>query len=134
MSDILPPELLLLVKTLSMSPQQFEQQKSKNKPPKLSLGQAEASVLQKAVQLKQAQYTTAVAQDQEHLAKLSQPGPLERPARRQKMAIQVRIGEKEILHRLSAMLDESVNQGGDGSAKRSANDGSESKKPKAQKT
>lgn len=134
MSDILPPELLLLVKTLSMSPQQLEQQKSKNKPPKPSLGQAEATVLQKAVQLKQAQCATSVTQDQEHLAKLSQAGSLERPARRQKMAIQVRIGEKEILHRLSAMLDESVNQGSDGSAKRSANDGSESKKPKAQKT
>ena len=134
--DILPDELILLLRTLALSPQQLEQQKSKKKPSKPSLGQTEANFLQKAVQLKQSQYGTTIAEDQEHLARLSQSGTVERSSRRQKMAIQVRIGEKEILHRLSSMLDGLVKPGVDGlAAKRSANgDGTELRKAKSQKT
>lgn len=114
-----------------MSPEQLQQQKSKNKPPKPSLGQAEEAILKKAVHLTQSQYATNISQDQDQSAKLSQSGALEGSSRRRKMAIQVRIGEKEILHQLSAMLD------GDGgaAAKRNANgDSAESRKAKAQKT
>lgn len=127
MSDILAPELLLLLKTLAFSPEQLQQQKSKNKPPKPAFDQLESTILRKAVQLKQSQYSTTISQDQERLVTLNQPA-LERAARRQKMAIQVRIGEKEILANLSAMLN-----GNDGSAKRSAN-GDTERKAKAQKT
>ncbi|RMJ24606.1 SET domain-containing protein [Aspergillus sp. HF37] len=137
LSDILPDELVLLLKTLAMSPQQLEQQKSKSKPPKPSFGQAEATILQKAAQLKQSQYGTSISQDQEYLANFSQSGAVEGSRRRQKMAIQVRIGEKEILHSLSGMLHSSANRDGDdgSAAKRNANgDGRESRKTKAQKT
>jgi SET domain-containing protein 6 len=124
---------VLLLKTLAMSPQQLEQQKSKSKPPKPSFGQGEATILQKAVQLKQSQYDTSISQDQEHLASFSQSGAVEGSRRRQKMAVQVRVGEKEILHSLSGMLDSSANV--DDTAKRNANgDGPESRKTKAQKT
>lgn len=133
MSDILPDELLLLLKTLAMSPEQLKQQMSKNKPPKPSLGQAEAAILQKAVHLTQSEYATTISQDQDQLEKLSQLGALEGSSRRQKMAIQVRIGEKEILQSLSGMLDGSIADGSAG--KRSANgDGAEPRKAKAQKT
>lgn len=119
-----------------MLPQQLDKQKSKNKPPKPTLGQTEATFLQRAVQLKQSQYGTTISQDQELLAELSQSGTVERSTRRQKMAIQVRIGEKEILHRLSAMLDGPVKHGDDRpAAKRTTNgDGTESRKAKSQKT
>lgn len=116
-----------------MSPEQLKQQKSKNKPPKPSLGQAEATILQKAVHLTQSEYATTISQDQDQLEKLSQLGALEGSSRRQKMAIQVRIGEKEILHSLSGMLDGFIADGSAG--KRSANgDGADSRKAKAQKT
>lgn len=123
----------MLLKTLAMSPEQLKQQMSKNKPPKPSLGQAEATILQKAVDLTQSEYATTISQDQDQLEKLNQLGALEGSSRRQKMAIQVRIGEKEILHNLSGMLDGFVADSSAG--KRSANgDGPESRKAKAQKT
>lgn len=134
LSDILPDELLLLLKTLAFSPEQLKQQKSKNKPPKPSLGQTEAAILFKAVQLKQSQYATTISQDQEHLARFGQLVASERSSRRQKMATQVRIGEKEVLHKLSSMLDGFITDGDGSALKRNANnDGSDSRKTKAQK-
>ncbi|GAQ41052.1 hypothetical protein AtubIFM55763_003912 [Aspergillus tubingensis] len=108
LADILPDELLLLLKTLSLPSDQLEKQRSKNKPPKPSFGDAEAAIFAKALQLNQAQYATTIPQDQELLAQLSQleaSGPVEGSVRRKKMAIQVRLGEKEILYNLSFMLD-----------------------------
>ncbi|RJE22261.1 SET domain-containing protein [Aspergillus sclerotialis] len=135
LSDILPDELLLLLKTLAFSPEQLKQQKSKNKPPKPSLGQAEAAILSKAVQLKQSQYATTISQDQEHLAKLGQLVASERSSRRRKMATQVRIGEKEVLHKLSSMLDGFMTNGEGSTLKRNANnDGRDSRRTKAQKS
>ncbi|ODM20394.1 hypothetical protein SI65_03447 [Aspergillus cristatus] len=129
--DVLPDELLLLLKTLALSPEQLEQQKSKNKPPKLAVGRPEMSILQKAVQLKCSQYATNIEQDQGLLAQLNPidaTGPLEGSQRRLKMAVLVRIGEKEILQELSTQLDRLL------STKRSANDEEDSRKTKAQRT
>lgn len=114
-----------------MSSDELKQQVSKNKPPKPSLGHKEVTLLSKAIQSKQAQYTTTLAQDKELLAQLSQleaTTPLEDSARRQKMAIQVRIGEKEILQTLSDMLRSTT-------SKRAANgDNDASRRTKAQRT
>ena len=142
--DMLPDELLLLLKTLSLSPEQLKHQMSKNKPPKPSVGQAEFAILQKAVQLKGAQYATDIQQDQELLAQLTPSdaaGPLEESPRRHMMAIMVRIGEKEILQDLATILDrvlaESAQNGDAGSAvKRSANgdQDDDSRKTKSQRT
>lgn len=140
--DMLPEELLILLKTLSLSPEQLKHQMSKNKPPK-PVGQAELAILQKAVQLKGAQYATNIQQDQEFLAQLTPSdavGPLEESPRRLMMAIMVRIGEKEILQDLATILDrvlaESAQNGDSGSAvKRSANgDQDDSSKKKSQRT
>ncbi|KAB8216736.1 hypothetical protein BDV33DRAFT_150798 [Aspergillus novoparasiticus] len=131
LAGVLPEELVLLAKTLCMSSDELKQQVSKNKPPKPSLGHKEVKLLSKAVQSKQAQYTTTLAQDKELLAQLSQletTTPLEDSARRQKMAIQVRIGEKEILQTLSDMLRSTT-------SKRAANgDNDASRRTKAQRT
>lgn len=87
------------------------------------LNAPEAILLQKAVQKRQSQYATTLEQDQQILAGLKQAetsGPLEGSPRRQKMAVEVRIGEKEILQRLSAMFSDFIaNNAGQG-AKRSA--------------
>lgn len=136
LSDVLPDELLILLKTLALPPEQLKQQQSKNKPPKPSIGQAELAILHKAVQLTYAQYATNIQQDQELLTQLNAPNasaPLQRSPRRHKMAVMVRIGEKEILQDLDRLLSESI-QNGD-AMKRSANDDQdESRKAKAQRT
>lgn len=139
LSDVLPDELLLLLKTLALSPEQLKQQQSKNKPSKPSFGQAELTILHKAIQLTCAQYATNIQQDQELLAQLNASNvsaPLHESPRRHKMAIMVRIGEKEILQDLDCLLSESIQSGDAGSAvKRSANDDQgESRKAKAQRT
>ncbi|EAW08682.1 ribosomal lysine N-methyltransferase [Aspergillus clavatus NRRL 1] len=111
LADILPDELILLLKTLTLSPEQFSHQQSKSKPPKPSFGQPEASLFLKCIQLKGKQYATTIEQDQEILSRLNQSEashPLDSSARRQKMAIQVRIGEKEIIQTLFNMLNEFI--------------------------
>jgi SET domain-containing protein 6 len=93
-----------------------------------------------AVQLNQSRYATSIAQDQELLAQISQTeaatGALEGPARRRKMAIQVRLGEKEILQDLSFKLSAYLaNADNPGSAKRTANGfADDSRRAKAQRT
>ncbi|GIC88559.1 ribosomal lysine N-methyltransferase [Aspergillus udagawae] len=139
LTDILPDELLLLLKTLTLSPEQLEHQKSKSKPPKPSFGHAEAAILLKTIQLLGSQYPTTIAQDEEVLSRLIQSEasqPLNQSDRRQKMAIQVRLGEKYILQTLADILDEvitkSAQSNGGSSLKRSANgDCGDSRKTKA---
>ncbi|KAI9369482.1 hypothetical protein BJX61DRAFT_146780 [Aspergillus egyptiacus] len=140
LSDILPEELVVLLKTLTLTPGQFAHQQQKQKPPKPSFGKPEANLLLDALQRNCARYSTSIAEDQELLAKLNQTeascGPLEESSRRLKMAIQVRIGEKEILEdlvsRLRAFLATSDPIS---SSKRTASDASEdSRKTKTQRT
>lgn len=92
----------------------------------------QAALLYRALQAKQAQYATSLADDTQFLARLGppqSPATLEGSPRRLQMALQVRIGEKEILHAVLAMLDSFV---AGGSLKRTANgDGDESRQFKA---
>ena len=138
MARILPDELVLLLRTLTLTPEQFRHQQSNQKPPKLSFGLPEAMVLQKAVQVTRARYDTSIPQDQDILARLDQLGsssPLDTSSRRQKMAVQVRIGEKEILESLSAKLDALVADLGSSSLKRDAAPSDiDPRKTKAQRT
>lgn len=134
LSDILPDELVLLLKALTLSPEQLQQLQSKNKPPKLSVEAPELAILQKAVDLKKSQYGTAIQQDQEILSQLNASNG---PSRRHQMAVMVRIGEKEILQDLSGILAELTPNGESGSAlKRHANgdQDDDSRKTKAQRT
>ncbi|KAF9884356.1 hypothetical protein FE257_001869 [Aspergillus nanangensis] len=133
LEDILPVELVILLKTLALTPDQLAHQTSKNKPPKPSFSDAEASILSKAVQLRQMQYITTISQDQEILAQLNTPDTLRDFERRCKMAVKVRLGEKEIFHRIASMLNTYNNSSS--SSKRNANgDGDESRKSKFQRT
>ncbi|KAL2815935.1 hypothetical protein BJX63DRAFT_430530 [Aspergillus granulosus] len=137
LSDILPEELVLLLKTLTLSPEQFSERQRKEKPPKLSFEAAEARLLYHAIQLSQDQYSTSILQDQELYAQLNHAetasGALEGSARRRKMAIQVRLGEKEILEDLSSRLSAVLVNSG--STKRAANGSDDdSRRAKAQRT
>ncbi|KAB8237778.1 ribosomal lysine N-methyltransferase [Aspergillus alliaceus] len=136
LTSALSDELVLLIKTLSMSSDQLKLQMSKNKPPKLSFDHTEAMLLSKIIQLKQTQYATTLSQDKELLAQLSQmeaSAPLDDIARRRKMAIQVRIGEKEILQTLSGILV-AYSEGSAASKRTADGDSDSSRRTKAKKT
>lgn len=121
LEDILPMELVALLTTLCQSPEEFEQRRSKNKPPKPSMDAPQAGLLYKLLQTKQSHYATSLAHDMQLLSSLTPPqapAALEGSSRRLKMALQVRIGEKEVLQALLGMLSSSASNG---SLKRSAN-------------
>lgn len=131
LEDILPAELVILLTALSQTPEEFEQRRSKGKLPKPSMDAAQTSLLYKALQAKQAQYATSSAEDAQILQSLPPAQSLEGSARRLKMAVQVRMGEKEIYQAVLAMLDSSAA----GSLKRSANgDDHDSRNSKAART
>ncbi|KAJ5107664.1 hypothetical protein N7456_004339 [Penicillium angulare] len=121
LETILPAELVVLLTTLTQSPEEFEQRRSKNKPPKPSMDANQAGLLYKTLQSKQAQYGTSLNEDINILTGLlppNAPQALEGSARRHKMALQVRLGEKEVLRDVQTMLESLV---ANGSLKRSAN-------------
>jgi SET domain-containing protein 6 len=119
LEDILPAELEILLTTLALPEEEFKQRQSKNKPPKPAFEANQATILIRALQTQQAQYATTLAQDAEILASLP---PLDMSvasdtsARRARMALQVRIGEKEVLQAVLGMLEPAVT----GSLKRPA--------------
>ncbi|KAJ5109812.1 hypothetical protein N7532_002457 [Penicillium argentinense] len=134
LEDILPAELVILLTTLCQTPEGFEQRRSRNKPPKPSMDEDQPALLYKALQTKLAQYATSLSHDVQLLAGLPPPQSpvfLEGSNRRQKMALQVRIGEKEIIQAVMAMLNPS---GTTGSLKRIANgDSYDTRDPKARR-
>ncbi|KAL4926456.1 ribosomal lysine N-methyltransferase [Aspergillus undulatus] len=139
LTNILPEELALLLKTFTLTPEQLATQQQKQKPPNPSFGQDEAKILFDAILLSQQRYNTTVEQDREFLAQLSHleaSAPLDGSARRRKMAIQVRLGEKEIFEIVKAMINNHLaNAENTSTSKRSANDdGDDSRRSKAQRT
>ncbi|KAL3480675.1 hypothetical protein BJX99DRAFT_254343 [Aspergillus californicus] len=108
LADALPEELVVLLTTLSLSPDQGAYQQQKQKPPKPSFDKPEATLLLNAIQQSCRRYNTTIAQDHSLLVQLNHSqassGPLDVSARRLRMAIQVRIGEKEIFEDLVSRL------------------------------
>ncbi|KAH8431302.1 ribosomal lysine N-methyltransferase [Aspergillus melleus] len=122
--NIVTDELSLLLRTLTLPVEQLEQYRSKQKAPKPAFGPTEGAIFMKAIQLKQAQYGTTIAQDQELLAQLAHsgaPGLSEETARRYRMAIQVRLGEKEILQNLATLIHNHLANSSQNGQKRAAN-------------
>ncbi|MBX7558513.1 SETD3 family histone-lysine N-methyltransferase, partial [Streptomyces sp. tea 10] len=116
------------------TPEEFKQRQLKNRPAKPAMDGNEASLLFKILQTKQAQYGTSLEHDTKLLATLQSPQAPKSPEvtrRRLKMALQVRIGEKEIIQAALAMLEPLV---GGGSLKRTANgDSDESRNAKTKR-
>lgn len=129
LEDILPAELVILLSTLSLSEEDFKQRQSKNKPPKPSLEANQASILVKALHSQQAQYGTSLAHDLEIAASLPPLDTLNVSSRRAIMALQVRIGEKQVLQTILGMLEPAAS----GSLKRAAGDDGESRQSKNQR-
>ncbi|KAL4780555.1 hypothetical protein BJX76DRAFT_360746 [Aspergillus varians] len=137
--DMLPEELALTIKTLTLTPEQFAHQQQKQKPPKLTFGPEEARLLLAAVLMCQRRYITTIEQDQQLLAQINQLeafAPLEGPSRRRKMAIQVRLGEKEVFEAVKSKIsDYLANAETASTLKRTANgDGDDSRRTKFQRT
>ncbi|KAJ5166368.1 uncharacterized protein N7482_005149 [Penicillium canariense] len=131
LQDVLPAELVVLLTTLSLTPEEFEQRRSKNKPPKPSMDSNQASLLYKILQIKQMQYGSSLGEDMQlltHLTPPNAPASLDGSARRLKMAAQVRMGEKEVLQTVLALLEPLLPSA---SLKRSANGDVDSRQSKA---
>jgi SET domain-containing protein 6 len=133
LEDILPAELVVLLTTLALPTEEFNQRASKKKAPKPALEANAAAILTKALQNRQAQYATSLASDLQLRASLSplpSSGDVDEGARRARMALQVRIGEKEVLQAVLGMLQPAST----GSLKRSASgDDGESRQFKTQR-
>jgi N-lysine methyltransferase SETD6 len=95
LDEVISDDMKILIATLLAS----DLRDRKGKPPKPRIGDAEAHALQKLVLSRQAEYATSVSEDREILEKLAPSTS----TRRLKMAIGVRLGEKEILQQLSQM-------------------------------
>lgn len=113
--EVLPEELLIALNVLTMPPDQFNQLKMNNKVPKPRLGVTEATLLATAVQQTLGDYTTTLEEDKDLLSSISniqESTDSTASARRLKMALQVRIGEKQILSQvLTALGDFDAHQG-----------------------
>lgn len=97
----------MLIKTLTLTHEQLSRQVSRNKPLKSALPPAEATLLLKSIRALLGRYSTTVEQDYEILRHLVVSDV---STHRLKMAINVRIGEKEVLCHLSSMLSKYVEQ------------------------
>ncbi|KAI7970057.1 hypothetical protein EIK77_001447 [Talaromyces pinophilus] len=117
--DIIPDELLALLKTLTLDSDELQRLLSKNKPPKPILAVREARILLEAAQSKLAQYSTTLEQDRAILQQFTS-SVLPTSERRRKMAVQVRIGEKEILQAVLMMLQDFLTAEEKGAGKRAA--------------
>ncbi|PGH03910.1 hypothetical protein AJ80_08612 [Polytolypa hystricis UAMH7299] len=119
--ESLPDELLIVLQTLSLSTDQLNHFRSRNKAPKPTLSAEQASFLAEVVRQRCRDYSTDIGEDERFLAALTASGSetADQPSqRRRKMAIQVRKGEKEILTQLLTSIEEYVAQG----TKRTAED------------
>jgi SET domain-containing protein 6 len=118
--DILPDELLALLKTLTLDSEELQRLLSKSKPPKPILAVREARILLHAAKSKLAQYATTIEQDKAMLQQFASSSVLQTSERRRKMAVDVRLGEKEILRRLLMMLEDFLTAEEKGAGKRAA--------------
>ncbi|KAI9721445.1 MAG: hypothetical protein M1812_002207 [Candelaria pacifica] len=96
-SSMFQPDLVALVSTLLLSPAGFLKMRANRQPTRARLTTEAAKVLQDLVLKRQADYSTSIDEDES----LLQDPSIER---RKRFAIQVRIGEKEILGQALAEL------------------------------
>lgn len=117
--DALPEDLKVVLHTICMSDTTWLCLQKSQRTPKPRFGQMEAIFMQRVVQRRQADYASSLEEDQELLngtrAKRkpqgNQIGTVEdRRLKRLEMAIEVRMGEKAILHKLLSMLAAFTNE------------------------
>ncbi|KAH7386708.1 hypothetical protein DE146DRAFT_179397 [Phaeosphaeria sp. MPI-PUGE-AT-0046c] len=119
--ESLSPELVILIETLLLPPEEFERLKSKGRLPKPEkITSQGAEVLHRLVQVRAAQYGTSLEQDLQSL-KLVAPSTTNK-AHRYAMAREVRIGEKKILKQAEEALAELIARVGISKRPRAVND------------
>lgn len=131
LEEVIPEDLVILLRTLTLPLEEINRLKSKGKPPKPAFGFEEAALLSTAVAQRQAEYTTSIQEDQWLLSQSPDAATMDKfRIRRRQMAIQVRKGEKEILAQLLERLQDSRSvDARNGTRKRTAADtASQSKK------
>ncbi|KAJ5826163.1 hypothetical protein N7474_003301 [Penicillium riverlandense] len=126
--DIFSTELVTLLTILTQTPSEFDAQKSKNRPPKPKLESAQVEILQRALRTKATYYPTSIAEDEQILAKLPYVAE-DASSRRKRMALQVRLGEKETLSAALSVLEHHLAQVPE-HRKRSASNGGETRQAK----
>ena len=84
-----------------------------------------------AAQSKLAQYSTTIEQDRAILQQFASSSVLPTSERRRKMAVQVRLGEKEILQAVLMMLQDFLTAEEKGAGKRAAEGSSQENQKKA---
>ncbi|CAL5868272.1 uncharacterized protein PFLUO_LOCUS2496 [Penicillium psychrofluorescens] len=126
--DIFSAELLALLTILTQTPSEFNAQKSKNRPPKPRLESAQVEILQRALWTKATYYPTSISEDEQILAQLPYVAE-DASSRRKRMAVQVRLGEKETLSAALSMLEHHLTQVTE-HRKRSASNGGETRQAK----
>lgn len=94
MENIIPDDLLAVLHVVTLSKNELRQLRGLKKRIKPSLSHAETKLLIQTIMLRQADYSTTVDQDNNILSHLENRGY---PGNRLETAIQVRMGEKEIL-------------------------------------
>jgi SET domain-containing protein 6 len=129
--DILPDELLALLKTLTLDSEELQRLLSKSKPPKPILAAREARILLEAAQSKLAQYSTTIQEDQNLLQQFASSSVLRDRQRRRHLAVEVRLGEKEVLQALLMMLQDFLAAEERGTGKRAAEDSAQEHQKKA---
>jgi SET domain-containing protein 6 len=128
LTDAIPEELQFVIMAL-LSP---EAPKANRKLLKPRLGLSDAKFLQKLVKKRLAQYSTTTAEDTAILENLAQQHQLaENNAQtRLKMAVEVRLGEKQILHRLSEVILSFIADNDESKKRPGSNQGTKTKKQK----
>lgn len=134
--DILPEELLAVLNILTLDRAELRRMaklKTPPRPPKPTLGAREARILFDALKSKITQYGTTIEQDRAILQQFasSSSSVLPTSERRRKMAVEVRLGEKEILHPLLTMLEDFLTAEEKGPGKRAAEGSGQENQKKA---
>lgn len=86
----IPDEVLVIVNTVLLTPDDFQRYKAANKLPKAKLTEASAEVLGAVLEARLREYPTTLEEDQRLLVGESLKG-------RERAAVEVRLGEKQIL-------------------------------------
>ena len=111
LQDLIPVDLRMLITAFCLPAEKFNPSKLSSHVKQLSLGLSEASLLSASIINRLSDYRTSPQEDSEilDLLKREESGQLPGVSRkRYEMAVQVRKGEKEILHQFLQLVNEFV--------------------------
>lgn len=107
LANSIPDELLIVLQVLALPKEEFDHLCRRNRSPKPKLTLQSGILLKEAVQQRWKDYGTSDSQDTDILCTLNHENKIGHSSlRRYRMALQVRMGEKEILSEVQHSLDE----------------------------